>query len=199
MINVSNLRPIKSAVSAHRSCEKLIDLEDLNDNGVVNAGISTADEHHSSQKDSSPKQKPLHQQQKHVQSIQTVSPLSSPEITSIRSNPQIDSKVSIQVNKSDKISIQKANLTSDKSNSTQEVVQLNPLSTILSNEELLLFATQPISPQTTLQCTIVRDKKGLDRSLYPTYYMHLQGMQMTVKMSIIRKPYNIFTFYSNNI
>ncbi|CAG2169218.1 unnamed protein product [Oppiella nova] len=25
-------------------------------------------------------------------------------------------------------------------------------------------------------CTIIRDKKGLDRSLYPTYYMHLQAI-----------------------
>lgn len=56
-----------------------------------------------------------------------------------------------------------------------ELVHPNPLTTILSDEELLQFVTQPISPQVTLQCTIIRDKKGLDRSLYPTYYLHLQG------------------------
>lgn len=169
-------RPVKSAVSGHRSCEKLIDLEDLNDNGVVNPSISTADERSPSQKDSPPKQQQFHQKQQHMQTIQTVSPLSSPEITSNRSKTQKDSKANLQMNKSDKINIQKANITLDKSISTQELVQLNPLSTILSNEELLLFATQPISPQTTLQCTIIRDKKGLDRSLYPTYYMHLQAI-----------------------
>lgn len=53
---------------------------------------------------------------------------------------------------------------------------LNPLTSILSNFELLEFATGPISPHQTFQCTIIRDKRGIDRSLYPTYYMYLQGM-----------------------
>lgn len=56
-----------------------------------------------------------------------------------------------------------------------DLISPNPLTTILTDEEMLNFVTQPISPQITLQCTIIRDKKGLDRSLYPTYYMHLQG------------------------
>jgi hypothetical protein len=142
---------------------------------VVNPNLSTADELNSTQKDSPPKQQSFHvQQQQHIQSIQTVSPLSSPEIPTIDSMTSIESKIISQMSISDRI--QKSNSTSDKSNWTQEIVELNPLSTILSNEELLLFATQPISPQTTLQCTIIRDKKGFDRSFYPTYYMHLQGM-----------------------
>ncbi|KAF7495008.1 Tubby -like protein [Sarcoptes scabiei] len=52
----------------------------------------------------------------------------------------------------------------------------NPLTTVLSDDELLKFVSQPVSPEITLQCTIIRDKKGLDRSLYPTYYMHLQDI-----------------------
>ncbi len=153
---------------------------------MVNPNLSTADERNSSQKDSPAKQQSYHlQQQQHKQSKQTGSPLSSPEIPTIDSMTSIESKINSQMNISDRISIQKSNLTSDKSNWTQEIVQLNPLSTILSNEELLLFATQPISPQTTLQCTIIRDKKGIDRSLYPTYYMHLQGMSCKSKQLMI--------------
>lgn len=116
----------------------------------------------------------------------------------------MDNRIGLQMNKSDKNLIQKINLSLDKSVMSDDMTQINPLSTILTNEELLLFATQPISPQTTLQCTIIRDKKGmpqiwaqvwaqvwalvvsnvmlwpgLDRSLYPTYYMHLQGNPWT--------------------
>lgn len=53
--------------------------------------------------------------------------------------------------------------------------ELNPLKSILSNNELLQFALQPVPPKKTIQCTIIRDKRGFDRSFYPTYYMHLQG------------------------
>ena len=56
-----------------------------------------------------------------------------------------------------------------------ELLTPNPLTTVLSDEELLNFVTQPISPKVTLQCTIIRDKKGLDRTMFPTYFMHLQG------------------------
>lgn len=53
---------------------------------------------------------------------------------------------------------------------------LNPLNTILDPKDLLEFATKVISPSQVFQCSIIRDKRGIDRSLYPTYYLHLQGM-----------------------
>ncbi|RWS30756.1 tubby-related protein 3-like protein [Leptotrombidium deliense] len=59
-----------------------------------------------------------------------------------------------------------------------DVKELNPLTTILNNNELLLFVTQPIPPSKTYQCVIIRDKRGIDRSFYPTYYMHLQGLNV---------------------
>ncbi|CAG2106727.1 unnamed protein product [Medioppia subpectinata] len=176
-------RSAKSALSGQRSTERLIDLEDVgagNTGGALNAAISKADEYDDSQNGSFKDQlssagtQRQVQSQPHVQSIHTVSPLSSPRISSINSKPQIGLKSGLQINRADINSVQNLNINLDKSNGTQELVQLNPLNTILSTEDLLLFATQPISPQTTLQCTIIRDKKGLDRSLYPTYYMHLQ-------------------------
>lgn len=51
---------------------------------------------------------------------------------------------------------------------------INPLKSLLNNSELLEFVVNPVPRNKIYQCTIVRDKKGLDRSLYPTYYMHLQ-------------------------
>lgn len=53
--------------------------------------------------------------------------------------------------------------------------ELNPLKSILNNNELLLFATQPVPKEKTYQCVIIRDKRGIDRSFYPSYYIHLQG------------------------
>lgn len=55
------------------------------------------------------------------------------------------------------------------------VRELNPLSNVLSNDELLLFATEPVPPQKTYECSIVRDKRGLDKSFYPTYHVRLQS------------------------
>lgn len=55
--------------------------------------------------------------------------------------------------------------------------QMNPLMSILNNQELLQFATAIVPKNKIYQCTIIRDKKGIDRSFYPTYYMHLQGKQ----------------------
>ncbi|XP_054159639.1 tubby protein-like [Oppia nitens] len=186
-------RVVKSALSSRRSSERLIDLEDLNSGnvvGVVNTGISTADEYETHPNET-PKsgvngsQRQLtNQSQPKVQSIQMVSPLSSPKSLSNDSKSIINLRSSLELNKN---LVQNLNINLDKSvdnldkicvSGQQELIQLNPLNNILTNEELLLFATQPISPQTTLQCTIIRDKKGLDRSLYPTYYMHLQGIQV---------------------
>lgn len=54
------------------------------------------------------------------------------------------------------------------------IKDLNPLKSLLNNSELLQFVVNPVPRNKVYQCTIIRDKKGLDRSLYPTYYMHLQ-------------------------
>ncbi|XP_027201481.2 tub domain-containing protein ktub [Dermatophagoides pteronyssinus] len=78
------------------------------------------------------------------------------------------------------INLQQLSNTNEQNTTTTAIEQKlsmpNPLINVLTDEELLKFVTQPISPDVTLQCTIIRDKKGLDRSLYPTYYMHLQDI-----------------------
>ena len=74
----------------------------------------------------------------------------------------------------------------------RDAITPNPLTTVLTDEEMLKFVSQPISSDVTLQCTIIRDKKGLDRSLYPTYYMHLQGI-CVVKYEMCRNEPNWFS------
>lgn len=41
-------------------------------------------------------------------------------------------------------------------------------------ENLEDFALRPAPRGITVKCRITRDKKGMDRGLFPTYYMHLE-------------------------
>lgn len=41
-------------------------------------------------------------------------------------------------------------------------------------ENLEEFALRPAPRGVTVKCRITRDKKGMDRGLFPTYYMHLE-------------------------
>lgn len=41
-------------------------------------------------------------------------------------------------------------------------------------ENLADFACSPAPRGITVKCRITRDKKGMDRGLFPTYYMHLE-------------------------
>jgi len=52
--------------------------------------------------------------------------------------------------------------------STQPDAQLGEV------ENLEDFALRPAPRGVTVKCRITRDKKGMDRGLFPTYYMHLE-------------------------
>lgn len=41
-------------------------------------------------------------------------------------------------------------------------------------ENLEDFVCSPAPRGITVKCRITRDKKGMDRGLFPTYYMHLE-------------------------
>lgn len=45
------------------------------------------------------------------------------------------------------------------------------------------FVLRPAPRGVTVKCRISRDKKGMDRGLYPTYFMHLEredGKKVTI-------------------
>ncbi|KAG9509178.1 Tubby-related protein 3 [Fragariocoptes setiger] len=58
---------------------------------------------------------------------------------------------------------------------------INPLTSVMTDEEMCEFACCPVPTSCTYQCLIVRDKSGIDRSFYPTYYLHLQSIVPTVE------------------
>ncbi|VDK70591.1 unnamed protein product [Onchocerca ochengi] len=53
------------------------------------------------------------------------------------------------------------------------IVAENPdMNAIITNLEI--FVTTPAKRNVTYKCRITRDKKGVDRSIYPIYYLHLE-------------------------
>ncbi|XP_067902420.1 tubby protein isoform X2 [Heterodontus francisci] len=45
---------------------------------------------------------------------------------------------------------------------------------LIDVDDLEEFAIRPSSQGITIKCRITRDKKGMDRGMYPTYYLHLE-------------------------
>ncbi|XP_012678985.2 tubby-related protein 3 isoform X2 [Clupea harengus] len=68
-----------------------------------------------------------------------------------------------------------ASASSTKSN-TEYVEPGSPSTDIppIDADHLEEFVVQPAPRGTTVKCRITRDKKGMDRGLYPTYFMHLE-------------------------
>lgn len=71
----------------------------------------------------------------------------------------------------------------NQSNPTEEEVKKNEVNTggavasdlpidPLDNLEEFVFTTAP--KETTIKCRITRDKKGVDRNMYPTYFLHME-------------------------
>ncbi|CAL8305076.1 unnamed protein product [Lota lota] len=44
----------------------------------------------------------------------------------------------------------------------------------ISVEDLLKFAVHPAPRDQTLQCRITRDRRGVEKGMYPTYYLHME-------------------------
>ncbi|XP_017576696.1 tubby-related protein 1-like isoform X2 [Pygocentrus nattereri] len=48
-------------------------------------------------------------------------------------------------------------------------------SPVIEFEDLEEFVLQPAQQGVTVKCKVTRDKRGMDRGLYPTYYLHLDN------------------------
>ena len=47
-------------------------------------------------------------------------------------------------------------------------------SSLIDVANLEEFVLRPAPRGVTVKCRITRDKKGMDRGLYPTYFMHME-------------------------
>ncbi|XP_021233040.1 tubby-related protein 1 isoform X2 [Numida meleagris] len=50
-----------------------------------------------------------------------------------------------------------------------------PLSPVIEVDNLEKFVLSPAPQGMTIKCRVTRDKRGMDRGLYPTYYLHLDN------------------------
>lgn len=48
-------------------------------------------------------------------------------------------------------------------------------SPVIEVDNLEEFVLRPAAQGVTIKCRVTRDKKGMDRGLYPTYYLHLDN------------------------
>nr|CAD2184347.1 unnamed protein product [Meloidogyne enterolobii] len=55
-----------------------------------------------------------------------------------------------------------------------EILNDEPLEMLDVNENLEQFVMEPIRKNCTLKCRISRDKRGVDKGMFPTYYLHLE-------------------------
>lgn len=44
----------------------------------------------------------------------------------------------------------------------------------MSVEDLEKFAFRPAPRDVTIQCRVTRDRRGMEKGIYPTYYLHME-------------------------
>lgn len=61
------------------------------------------------------------------------------------------------------------------------------------------FVTRPARQKVQYNCKITRDRIGLDRGLFPTYFLHLEKNGRKVRLSrVFTHGYKIFLFYRHS-
>lgn len=56
-------------------------------------------------------------------------------------------------------------------------------SPVIEFDDLEEFVLQPAQQGVTVKCKVTRDKRGMDRGLYPTYYLHLDNEKKVSRVS----------------
>lgn len=66
----------------------------------------------------------------------------------------------------------------EKPNKTALSVELNhvlfQVTSPMSMEDLENFALRPAPRDVTIQCRVTRDRRGMEKGIYPTYYLHME-------------------------
>ncbi|XP_027645696.2 tubby-related protein 1 isoform X1 [Falco rusticolus] len=62
-----------------------------------------------------------------------------------------------------------------KGKKSKKLKEERPLSPVIEVDNLEEFVLRPAPQGVTVKCRVTRDKKGMDRGLYPTYYLHLDN------------------------
>ncbi|KAM4885093.1 LOW QUALITY PROTEIN: tubby-related protein 1 [Sylvia borin] len=71
--------------------------------------------------------------------------------------------------------LQKNSNKKGKAKKSKKQKEERPPSPVIEVDNLEEFVLQPAPQGVTVKCRVTRDKKGMDRGLYPTYYLHLDN------------------------
>ncbi|XP_022598978.1 tubby protein homolog [Seriola dumerili] len=78
-------------------------------------------------------------------------------------------------NKAEKSTPSLASLNSNYRESSSSSSEFNERSTSpVSVEDLEKFALRPAPKDVTIQCRVTRDRRGMEKGIYPTYYLHME-------------------------
>lgn len=72
---------------------------------------------------------------------------------------------------------------------TQQQKEERPPSPVIEVDNLEEFVLQPAPQGVTVKCRVTRDKRGMDRGLYPTYYLHLDNDKKVIWGGGIETPW----------
>ncbi|XP_041671967.1 tubby protein homolog [Cheilinus undulatus] len=80
-----------------------------------------------------------------------------------------------KIKKSEKITHSLASLNSNYRETSSSGSESNERSTSpMSVEDLEKFALRPAPRDVTIQCRVTRDRRGVEKGIYPTYYLHME-------------------------
>ncbi|XP_039421468.1 tubby-related protein 1 isoform X2 [Corvus cornix cornix] len=71
--------------------------------------------------------------------------------------------------------LQKNSNKKGKAKKSKKQKEERPPSPVIEVDNLEEFVLQPAPQGVTIKCRVTRDKRGMDRGLYPTYYLHLDN------------------------
>ncbi|RLV96956.1 hypothetical protein DV515_00012276 [Chloebia gouldiae] len=71
--------------------------------------------------------------------------------------------------------LQKNSNKKGKTKKSKKQKEERPPSPVIEVDNLEEFVLRPAPQGVTVKCRVTRDKKGMDRGLYPTYYLHLDN------------------------
>ncbi|KAM6964227.1 tubby protein homolog [Tautogolabrus adspersus] len=88
---------------------------------------------------------------------------------------EVKEKKEKKANKSEKIAQSLASLNSNYRESSSSGSESCERSTSpMSVEDLEKFALRPAPRDVTIQCRVTRDRRGMEKGIYPTYYLHME-------------------------
>ncbi|XP_069011436.1 tubby protein homolog [Embiotoca jacksoni] len=140
---------------------------------AVEVGSPNKNKHHSGGEEEDEAQRPAPKSPKKKKQLDTSRCQISDE--SKEEEVQEKEKKEKKSNKAEKTTASLASLNSNYRENSSSGSESNERSTSpISVEDLEKFAIRPAPRDVTIQCRVTRDRRGMEKGIYPTYYLHME-------------------------